>query len=189
MLRECKLGLYSRRTMSTVSPVHQAETLLIEILGPELEQIISLIVADPGSSGSSFIELPTADDIDLTVGSLMSMVARTSNNYGRIARFGGIARAHYKLAEGRYKRKYKAALGGSAKNAQEREANAIAVAEKEFIEMSTLEAVIELAEAQEVAARIASESARKLLDKVQAIQIASSREEKGWHQESDYSYG
>jgi hypothetical protein len=65
----------------------------------------------------------------------------------------------------------------------------MAAAEKEYIELSTLEAIIELAEAQEIAARIASESARKLLDKVQAIQIASSREEKGHHRESDYSYG
>ena len=80
-------------------------------------------------------------------------------------------------------------MGGSAKNAQEREANAIAAAEKEFIEVCTLEAIIELAEAQELAARIASESSRKLLDKVQAIQIANSREEKGWHSESDYTYG
>lgn len=169
--------------------INQAEQMLVDILGPELNQIISLIISDPGSAGSSFIEMPTADDIDLTVSDLMSLVAKTSNNYGRIARFSGIARAHYKLAEGRYKRKYKSALGGAAKNAQEREANAIAAAEKEFIEMSTLEAVIELAEAQENAARIASESARKLLDKVQAVQIAASREEKGWHREGDYTYG
>jgi hypothetical protein len=169
--------------------VFKAEEILIQVLGPELEQVISLIISDPGSAGSSFIEMPTSDDVDLTVSDLMSLVARTSNNYGRIARFAGIARAHFKLAEGRYKRKFKTALGGSAKNAQEREANAIAAAEKEFIEMSTLEAVIELAEAQETAARIASESARKLLDKVQTIQIAASREEKGFHRESDYTYG
>ena len=169
--------------------IEQAEKLLIEILGPELEQIISLIISDPGSAGSSFIEMPTSSTVDLTVDDLMSLVARTSNNYGRIARFSGIARAHLKLAEGRYKRKFKSALGGTAKNAQEREANAMTTAEKEFIEVSTLEAIIELAEAQEIAARIASESARKLLDKVQAIQIASSREEKGWHQEKDYTYG
>ena len=175
--------------MEHKNPILRAEEILIDILGPELDQIISLITSDPGSAGSSFIEMPTSNDVDLTVEDLMSLVARTSNNYGRIARFAGIARAHYKLAEGRYKRKYKTALGGSAKNAQEREANAIAAAEKEFIEMSILEAVIELAEAQEVAARIASESSRKLLDKVQAIQIASSREEKGWHKESDYTYG
>lgn len=175
--------------MNELTPIERAEQVLIEILGPELEQIISLIVADPGSVGSSFIEMPTTSTVDLTVNDLMSLVARTSNNYGRIARFAGIARAHYKIAEGRYKRKYKAALGGSAKNAQEREANAIAAAEKEFIEVSTLEAIIELAEAQEVAARIASESSRKLLDKVQAIQIANSREEKGWHAEENYTYG
>lgn len=175
--------------MHLETPIERAEQVLIDVLGPELEQIISLIVSDPGTAGSSFIEMPTSSSVDLTVQDLMSLVARTSNNYGRIARFAGIARAHYKLAEGRYKRKYKTALGASAKNAQEREANAMAAAEKEYIELSTLEAIIELAEAQEIAARIASESSRKLLDKVQAIQVANSREEKGWHKESDYTYG
>jgi hypothetical protein len=39
----------------------------------------------------------------------------------------------------------------------------------------------------EGAARIASESARKLLDKLQSMQMASSREEKGSYLESDFS--
>jgi hypothetical protein len=39
----------------------------------------------------------------------------------------------------------------------------------------------------EGAARIASESARKLLDKVQSMQIASYREEKGSYLDSDFS--
>jgi hypothetical protein len=39
----------------------------------------------------------------------------------------------------------------------------------------------------EGAARIASESARKLLDKAQSMQIASSREEKGSYLDSDFS--
>jgi hypothetical protein len=39
----------------------------------------------------------------------------------------------------------------------------------------------------EGAARIASESARKLIDKMQSMQIAYSREEKGSYLESDFS--
>ncbi len=172
-----------------MSYVEQAQDIITKTLGPELEQVIALIVSDPGTAGSSFIEMPDASAVDLNVNDLMGLVARTSNNYGRIARFAGMARAQFKLAEGRYKRKFKMGLSAPAKNAQEREANAMAAAEAEFIEMSTLESVIELAEAQEVAARIASESARKLLDKVQAIEIAYRREEKGWHDEGSFTYG
>jgi hypothetical protein len=38
----------------------------------------------------------------------------------------------------------------------------------------------------ESAARISSESARKLMDKVQSMQVASSREEKGSFSENDF---
>jgi len=39
----------------------------------------------------------------------------------------------------------------------------------------------------ELAARISSESARKLMDKMQSMQIASSREEKGFFSEKDFT--
>jgi hypothetical protein len=44
-----------------------------------------------------------------------------------------------------------------------------------------------LAESMESAARISSESARKLMDKVQSMQIAASRESKGHYLESDFT--
>jgi hypothetical protein len=53
--------------------------------------------------------------------------------------------------------------------------------------MITAESIVKLAESMEGAARIASESARKLLDKVQSMQVASYREEKGSYNESDFS--
>jgi hypothetical protein len=51
----------------------------------------------------------------------------------------------------------------------------------------TSEAIVNLAESMESAARISSESTRKLLDKAQSMQIASSRESKGYYSESDFS--
>jgi len=72
------------------------------------------------------------------------------------------------------------------KNEAEREANALGAAEGEYTALVTAESIVHLAESMEAAARIASESARKLIDKVQSMQIASSREEKGFYSEKDF---
>ena len=95
-----------------------------------------------------------------------------------------MARAQYKLIEGSYKRIYKANRVG--KNESEREANALGAAEGEYTALITAESIVSLAESMESAARIASESARKLIDKVQSMQVASSREEKGFYNERDF---
>jgi hypothetical protein len=39
----------------------------------------------------------------------------------------------------------------------------------------------------ELAARIASESSRKLIDKIQSMQVASVREEKGYFNDKDFN--
>jgi hypothetical protein len=96
-----------------------------------------------------------------------------------------MARAHYKIVEGRYKRIYKKNRNG--KNEAEREASALTAAEDEYQAMVTAEAIVNLAESMETSSRIASESARKLMDKVQSMQIASAREDKGMHSESEYT--
>jgi hypothetical protein len=96
-----------------------------------------------------------------------------------------MARAQYKLIEGRYKKVYKANRVG--KNEAEREANALEAADSEYMALVTSEAIVNLAESMESAARISSESTRKLLDKAQSMQIASSRESKGYYSESDFS--
>ena len=132
-----------------------------------------------------YIEIPDSNYIDLTINDLASLVARASNVYGRAARFAGIARAQYKLLEGKYKKVYKASRVG--KNEAEREANAIAAAEKEYMALISVEAVVQLAESMEAAARISSESARKLMDKIQTMQVATAREDKGYFSEKDFS--
>lgn len=164
--------------------IQEAEKLLTELLGTELAEIIKSASASPGTSSSFVIDMPEASSIDFNVEELASLVARTSNKYGRVARFAGMARAELKLAEGRYKRKYKSSLKG--KNIQEREANAIDAASTELAELNVIEAVVELAEVAESYARIASESARKLLDKVASMDIASRREQAGYYMEKDF---
>lgn len=163
--------------------VNHILSTLSTFLEPQLKEVIQSI-ADGESITKYYIEIPDANSIDLTMEDLASLVARSSNVYGRAARFAGIARAQYKILEGQYKRVYKANRFG--KNEAEREANAIAAADSEYVALTAMEAVVELAESMESSARISSESARKLMDKMQSMQVASYRQEKGSFSESDF---
>lgn len=164
--------------------VEKMQELLIDFLGPQLNEIV-VAYADASNQYKYFVEIPESDVVDLGMENMASLVARTSNVYGRAARFAGIARAQYKILEGAYKRVYKSNKVG--KNEDEREANAMTAAQDEYNALVTCEAVVHLAESIETAARISSESARKLMDKIQSMQIASYREEKGTYKESDFS--
>lgn len=158
--------------------------LLREFIGPQIEEIVSAYTND-SSNSLYFVSIPDVDTLDLGIHEMASLVARTSNVYGRVARLAGMARAQYKLIEGSYKKVYKANRVG--KNEAEREANALEAAENEYTALITAEAIVNLAESMELAARIASESARKLIDKIQSMQVASAREEKGYFSEKDFN--
>jgi len=158
--------------------------LLREFIGPQIEEIVSAYTSD-SSNSLYFVSIPDIDTLDLGIHEMASLVARTSNVYGRVARLAGMARAQYKLIEGSYKKVYKANRVG--KNEAEREANALEAAESEYTALITAEAIVNLAESMELAARIASESARKLIDKIQSMQVASAREEKGYFSEKDFN--
>lgn len=170
--------------MSDLNPikVREAEESLHRLLGPQLAEAIDLIHA---KDESLVIEMPEAFDIDLTIENLMHKVARASNVYSRHARIAGMAEAEFKIAKGRFDRKYKVCKDG--KNTAEREANAMQLCELEHIAMVTAEAVAVITDRLESQARIASESARKLLDKAQAMQIGQSRESHGMYRDSDFS--
>lgn len=163
--------------------VNEILSVLSNFLEPQLKEVITSI-ANGESIKKYYIDIPDANSVDLSIEDLASLVARSSNVYGRSARFAGIARAQYKILEGQYKRVYKANRIG--KNESEREANAIAAADSEYMALVAMEAVVELAESMESSARISSESARKLMDKVQSMQVASVRQEKGYFSESDF---
>jgi hypothetical protein len=158
--------------------------LLISFIGPQIEEIISAYTTD-SSNSLYFVSIPDVDTLDLGIHEMASLVARTSNVYGRVARLAGMARAQYKLIEGSYKKMYKANRVG--KNEAEREANALEAAESEYTALITAEAIVNLAESMELAARIASESSRKLIDKIQSMQVASAREEKGYFNDKDFN--
>lgn len=164
--------------------IEKLQELLQDFLGPQLSEVIEAY--SYGDKGSRyFVDIPEANIIDLGIDDIASLVARTSNVYGRAARFAGMARAQYKIMEGNYKKVYKANRVG--KNEAEREASALNAAEAEYASLVTCDAIVSLAEAIEASARIASESARKIMDKMQSMQIASHRENKGAYQESDFS--
>jgi len=154
------------------------------IVGPQLQQLMKTI-ASQDQLDQYYIEIPDPNYVDLSISDIASLVARSSNAYGRAARFAGIARAQHKLLEAKYKRIYKANRVG--KNEAEREAAAAVAADSEFTALSAVEAIVQLSESMELAARISSESARKLMDKMQSMQIASSREEKGFFSEKDFT--
>ena len=158
--------------------------LLTSFIGPQIEEIISAYTTDSTNS-LYFVSIPDVDTLDLGIHEMASLVARTSNVYGRVARLAGMARAQYKLIEGSYKKVYKANRVG--KNEAEREANALEAAENEYTALITAEAIVNLAESMELAARIASESSRKLIDKIQSMQVASVREEKGYFNDKDFN--
>lgn len=154
------------------------------MIAPQLQELINAISSQE-ELNKYYVEIPDPNYVDLSINDIASLVARSSNVYGRSARFAGIARSQHKLLEAQYKRVYKANRIG--KNEAEREAAAAAAADSEYTSLAAVEAVVELAESMELAARISSESARKLMDKMQAMQVASAREEKGFFSEKDFT--
>jgi len=166
-----------------IHSMQKLNELLKQFIDPQIQEIVTAYASGDRDS-EYFITIPDTNTLDLGIHELASLVARTSNVYGRIARFAGMARAQYKLIEGSYKRVYKANRVG--KNEAEREANALGAAEDEYTALITAESIVSLAESMESAARIASESARKLIDKVQSMQVATAREEKGFYSDKDF---
>lgn len=166
-----------------IQSIEKLQGLLVEFVGPQLQEILQAY-SSPETTTKYFVEIPEVDVIDLGIDRIASLVARTSNVYGRAARFSGMARAQYKLIEGEYKKVYKANRIG--KNDAEREAAAMTAAESQYSALVTCESIVHLAESLETSARIASESARKLMDKMQAMQVAAVREDKGFFSEQDF---
>lgn len=142
------------------------EETLLALIQDELDRLNALVT--PSADNPFMVEIPDPEQVDTTLGELASLVARTSNNYARLARLAGMARAHAKIAKGRFERKHKA-MRTSGANERERAADAMRQCLSEHTEMTAAEAMAEIAESLETAARLASESARKLYDKSHAM--------------------
>lgn len=148
-------------------------------LSPGLEAL-----AEQATDIALHIELPDPEFIDLGPQRLASLVAQTSNAYGRAARLAGMARAEAKLARGRFERKYKSSRRGA--NDYERDANAMEAAAWEHEVWVEADAIATLADGVESAARIASESARKLLGQQSDMMMAEMRGARGQLEDKDY---
>lgn len=157
--------------------VVEARNAMMKVLGTELAEIITAIATDPKVSSDYFVDLPDVYTVDQDITELMGLVAQSANSYHRIARLCGMAKAHLTIAEGAYKHKYK--LNRVGKSDAERDKNASEAAQEELDTLLTVEAIYNMAEKLEGIARNKSESSRKILDKVQAMTIASHREERG----------
>lgn len=158
--------------------VAEARRAMSNILGKELAEIVAAIAADPADGENDyFVSLPEIYTVDTDVADLMGLVAKTANSYHRIARFCGMAKAQYTLAEGAYKHKFKTHKVGRSE--AEREKAGLEAAAEEYEALLTVESIYNMAEKLEGIARIKSESSRKILDKVQAMTMASHREERG----------
>lgn len=132
---------------------------------PQLSNLIDLFMLPRDHPQSCYVIIPTEQDADLPLGELAHLVAQTSNNYALVTRLSGAADAVEKRAEGLFKLKYKQALAHPAKNQDEREANAYAYAAEEYKAYIEASSLAQLASSMKDAARVSSESARKLLDK------------------------
>jgi hypothetical protein len=142
-------------------------------------------LAEQLADESMNIEIPDPMLVDLGPADLASLVARTANSYGRAARLAGMARAEAKRAKARYDYVLKRNRVGN--NDAEREAHALAVAEEEHTLWTDAEQVAAVADGIESAARVASESARKILDKIESLGMAAAREQAGAYREGDFA--
>lgn len=163
------------------------DEMLRLFLGPNLRELEDIIKDSQRELAQRryAVELPDADTVDQPIEELASLVARTSNAYGRAARFAGKCKAERTLAQGTFKRKYDQSLGNGSNDA-ERKANAMATCENEHMAMTLAEAAYEYADYLEQSARVASESARKIYDKVSTMKVAQAREDAGTFKEQDF---
>lgn len=138
-------------------------TYLESLLRPEVKHVMSL-VKDGIQESELFVNLPDPSDADLAPSQLATYVASTSNAYSELCRLHGMISAQVKISEARYKIVYRKAKA-EGKNEAEREANATAAAEEQILELALIESVYEIVTSLMNAARVASESARKLYDK------------------------
>jgi len=164
--------------------IQQAQDFFGTILDPQLAEIMESI-STYGQPGNLYtIELPEDNTVDLPLGELLSLVARSANTYGRVARAAGLARAEAKRRKGAFESKYKRSKIG--KNETEREQVAMLACAGEHAAWVFADSFAEVVEGIEAAARVASESIRKILGAAENQQRAYNREGKGQYGEGDF---
>lgn len=163
----------------------------IEILEGVLERLfeskLNDVVMQLESNDSSYqVDIPDEQTADLPIEEVLSLVARSSNNYVRVSRFAGIAKAQCKLAKARYDRAYKQNRVGP--NEATREKNAMTAAKEAQQELAAWEAVSDLIQGIEQGARVASESSRKILGHMSEAEKGQMRENAGRFSANDFQH-
>ncbi len=153
----------------------QLSSKVESFLSEKIQEILTIVQHDPGSTKSPFVMIPSPEDVDMSQSEAARIVAVTSNEFAKASRLAGMCRAQLKLSEGKYKHKYKTSLGKPAKNQDERESNAQSDSADEYNDFIIVAALCELAESWEAACRIASESSRRILTTVESMNTAEKR--------------
>ncbi len=126
-------------------------------------------------NGSQVYSNPTIDIANATIVEAAEHVQQCSAYYGMVCKISGLAASTHSLAEGRYKQRYREALGRSeGKNEAAREAYATGETEDELKDLLFFESAMKLFAALERSARVAADSSRKIADLVQSHHITES---------------
>ena len=158
-----------------------SEQALRDLIGRELGDILELAEEIKKPDSIYKLNFPEQGIVDLPLEEIMNYVSKASNVYGRAARLAGLARGEQKIRKGMYERKFKENHVGS--NQSERDKNAMEACKEEHAALTVANTLVDLVESLENSARIASESARKVLDKSQSMMFASHREERTYNTE------
>lgn len=148
---------------------------LSQTLRPELNESLEKVVATHDSPDGFWVKIPESSAIDLSVEELGVIVTKASNTFSEATRFNGIIKAELDRAEGAYKKRFREALANDARNAEGREAFASQEASAEWDAYQKVRYIAHISQAAADAARVASESARKLLDKAREMHMGERR--------------
>jgi len=155
--------------------ITKALEALESFLRPEVRHIVKAARDGFERDGYAF-NIPDPTDVDMSIEEMAAVVAKTSNHYGKMARLSGVVSAALKIADSKYKRAFKVAKVG--RNEDERESNAVKATTLEANDLAIVEAAVDIVKGLESAARVASESSRKIFEKILAQRTAENREDK-----------
>lgn len=157
---------------------------LSDTLKAELNATLAKIMATIEDPNSLWVQIPSSTQVDYSLAELAELVVTTANTFVAAARFNGIIKAELAKASGAYKKQFREALANDARNSEGREAYASEVASVSWDAYQKVLYISAISDAAESAARIASESARKLLDKASQMHTGESRA--SWAQDSTH---
>ena len=115
---------------------------------------------------------PTIDLNDAHLEDAIQHVQESSEHYYQMSKLAGFARSAHKIAESRYKQKFRnGLLSATGSNKEAREAEAAQAASEEYDLMVFYESAVTLFSSLEQAARVNADSSRKIADLIHSQRI------------------